>query len=150
VVYTEEAEELPVEAYGEIEAEPIEKKEEKVKKEKKAPEPPPEEDFDRRDAQRAIFATLKDAGIANKDRKAWAEKHDLATSTDDWSKADFARAMGICIDPVKEQVMDAIEVLGLDLGDVSLRVLGQEEPKFLKHWNLLAEDLEEKMEGGDL
>jgi len=138
VVTSEVAEDLPME--GEEVMEP--KKEEKVKK-----EAPPVEDFDRRDAQKAIFATLNENGIGAKERKAWSVEHGFDESTTKWSQEDFARAMGININPVRDAVLDAIEILGLDLLDLSLQELGQEEPKFLAHWKKLSDHLEVMMDG---
>lgn len=145
--HPDEAKDLPVK--GEIvqegrQEEPTAKKKAAAKKPEPKPEPP-KDDFDRRDAAKRFFATFRDAGHGKDDRKEWQAEHGFPDSTNEWTKADFERADGLLVGPVRERVKVAV---GNEkaLKDLSLRVLGKELPQYLRDWNAL--DLTLKAQAG--
>lgn len=97
--------------------------------------------FDAADARKRLFATLRDAGIADERRKDWASEHGLPRSTKQWGQAEYQKAQDILVGPVKEQVNAAV---GGDLDrleDLSLKLLGKSLPDYLKDWQTLADHL---------
>ena len=150
----EEAEDLPIEGVDvePVAVEPKKKKAKKAPAPAPAPAPPPAEPvpFDASDARKALFATLRDAGVATEDRKTWAVSKGLPESTSLWLKADYDKAMEFLIAPTREKVLSGCEALEMDLTDLCLEVLGQDAAKYLKDWNALAVRLQDEMEGSDL
>ncbi|MDH5761052.1 MAG: hypothetical protein OEZ65_15930, partial [Gemmatimonadota bacterium] len=105
------------------------------------PEAPPAAEFDLTDARKRFFASLRDAGIAEDDRKPWCERSGLPTSTKEWGQAEFERAQELLVGPAKKKVEEGCKFVGVALSDLSLRVLGKEAPEFLRDWNALADEL---------
>lgn len=106
-------------------------------------EPPP---FDPTDVRKRLFATMRDCGIVEKKRKAWAKKNKLPESTSEWGKDEYERALGIMVDPLKAKVAEGCETLGLDVGDLSLQVIGKAYPDFAKDYNALIAALDIRLE----
>lgn len=113
-----------------------------------APEPVAEkDDFDRNDARKKLFATLRDAGMTDdKARKEWAKRHDLPESTKNWTKSDYNRAIGILMGPWVEKVEEGCKAAGENLSDLSLQILQKESPEYLKDYQALAAYLDEALE----
>lgn len=110
------------------------------------PEPQPEP-FNRRDAQKRLFATLNAAGIkGDKVRKDWAEEQGLPRSTSEWDEADFDRAVEVLVAPVRDELYDLADLQGADLNDLSLKVLEKEVPEYLSDYVALRDHLR----GGEL
>jgi len=148
----EEAEDLPIEGVDvePVAVEPKKKKAKKAPAPAQAPAPAEPVPFDASDARKALFATLRDAGVSNEDRKGWAVSNGLPESTSLWMKADYDNAMEILIAPTREKVLSGCEALEMDLADLCLEVLGQDTAKYLKDWNALAVRLQDEMDGADL
>lgn len=122
----EDAQELPVE---EVSSEP----------------PPPP--FDVNDARKRLFATLREAGIANdKDRKAWSKENGLPVSTKQWGREEYDRAQELIVGPVRDYV---ITQAGDGLEDLSLQVLGKREPEYFRDWKALRAALEARAGADD-
>ncbi len=93
---------------------------------------PEEPVFDARDAQKRLFATLRDSGITNKElRSAWCEENRLPDSTKDWTAESYERAQSILVDPVKA---DVLERAGDSVSDMALRILQKDYPEYLRDW----------------
>lgn len=112
-----------------------------------SPAPPPAPDqpaggFDVSGARKRLFATLRDAGFDGERRKAWQEEHKLPASTNDWTEADYVRAQELLVGPHRQRVEEGCTVLGENLADLSLRILGKESPQFLSDWLNLGEELQ--------
>jgi len=149
-VNPDDAQELPFEG---VEAEPVENQPEPEKKKvekKKKPLPPDDQSFDRNDARKALFATLRDAGVSEPNRKAWQKLHDLPESTSEWGKDEYGKAIAALMDPVIERVTGLCGAADLDLGDLSLKILNKDAPQYLKDWNTLDAHLQAEMAGSDL
>lgn len=110
----------------------------------------PVDDFDRADYRARLFATLKDAGVTEKGRKKWQEDNDLPDSVTKFTKDDFDRALEVLYQPVIEKVTTGCESLGQDLSDLSLVVLGKNEPEYLKDWKELAEVLRKRIASNEI
>jgi len=100
------------------------------------------EQFDFKDAHKRLFATLKDAGISEDGRKLWAKDNQLPESTKHWNAAHYDKAFKILVDPTKAIVLEGAKLMGLDIGDLSMRLLGKDRPSFLKDWILLRDELD--------
>lgn len=109
---------------------------------------PSEPQFDEDDARKRLFATLNAADIKGDARKEWAEENGLPRSTKDWGPDEYEKAQHILVDPVKEEVIGGCEILDIDLHDLSLEVIGQETPEYLKHWQALSEEITRRAEVG--
>lgn len=107
---------------------------------------PTEEPFDRADAHKRYFATLKDAGIPEKNRKRWQKEHGLPESSTEFTRDDYDRAQEILVGPVREWV---IGYAGRNLEDLSLRILQKSTPEYLRDWNALRATLEAQGAGDD-
>lgn len=94
------------------------------------------EDYDVSDYRKRFFATLRDAGVADSERKAWTAENDLPASTKEWKKADWEKAFELLVGPAREQFYEGCKSLGVDPSDFSISVLGH-EPSYLKHYNEL-------------
>lgn len=103
---------------------------------------PKAEPSDLSDLRKRFFATFRDAGHAEAQRKQWAKDHGLPESTQAWTKEDFERAQAVLVGPVEKKVRDGCEIFGVDLADLSLQVLGKEAPDFLKDWQQLDAELQ--------
>lgn len=107
------------------------------------PEAPAEPPFDRKDARKGFFATLRDAGVPDSDRKRWARDNRFDESTEKWTKADFDRAREILTAPTRDSVLARIAARNIDLNQFSLQVLGKDAPQFLADWKALQSKLDE-------
>lgn len=112
------------------------------------------DDFDYDDARKRMFATLKDAGITEKQRKAWYAENGLPGSTKEFTPDDYARVQTLLVDPVKAKVRDRLDGDVKALEDLSLRVLEKSQPEYLRDWVAILAVLEsqgadEDEEGGD-
>lgn len=94
-------------------------------------------DFDVKDARKAYFATLRDAGIAEDKRKAWQVGNDLGASTKNWGEAEYGRAMELLIAPTREKFEIGCQAIGAQPTEVFNQQLGR-EPQTLKEWQQLA------------
>jgi hypothetical protein len=121
-----EAKALPLPVHGEPE------------QEQQAPEPEPAEPeqpaWDRTDAHKRLFATLKDCGIADKDRKKWAKTNNLPESTKDWTEGQYKHAQEILVGPIRDEVRKLAAEQGVNIADLSLSVIGRETPDYARHW----------------
>jgi hypothetical protein len=70
--------------------------------------------FDRAAARRDFFGALHDAGIPEKDRKAWAVGIGLPESTKEWTAEQFATAMAKLIPLVRTQLLEAVGAIGYE------------------------------------
>jgi hypothetical protein len=101
-------------------------------------EPEPEAPaWDPTDARKRLFATLRDCGITEKKRKAWQKKNKLPESSKDWGKEEYDRAQTVLMGPLIEKVDEGCEKLNMDIGDLSLSVIGKDYPDFAKDYNAL-------------
>lgn len=98
------------------------------------PEAEPEEPFDANDARKRFFATLHDVGVPDKERKAWAKENGFDESTKKWGKAEFDRAQELLVGPIRDEVTDGCEALGVDVADLCLQVLGADHADYAKEW----------------
>jgi len=136
----------PVEGLNVVAPEP-----EEAPPSQEAPEPEEEgEAFDKSDAHKRLFATLHDAGIEEKDRKKWAAEHHLPKSTKDWGKEEYDQAQDILMTPWVQRVEEGCKAIGADLGDLSLKVLGQDHPVYLKHYQEIAAYIDDQLAEEDL
>lgn len=102
-----------------------------------------QEEWDRDQARRGLFATLRDAGIeGDTTRRAWAKENGLPESTKDWGRADYERAIETLIAPHRDRYRDGCDVLGLDTSDVAFEVLGK-LPEYLSDYKRLNAKLDE-------
>lgn len=131
-----------------VEGEPTKRRPEPAPAQGDAGAPDPES-WDPTAARRRLFATLKDVGINEGVRKEWAGKHDLPRSTQHWTRDEFERAFNILeetraelIAEIEPKVRDGLEILGDDLGDVALQVLGKAAPEYLADWQQLHAELQ--------
>lgn len=106
------------------------------------PEAEPADTFDRADARKRFFATLRESGIKGDARKAWAKENKFPESTSDWGKEDYDRAQEILVGPVRDRVLAMVKEQGEDLEDLSLRVINQRSPDYLVHWKALDSSLQ--------
>lgn len=86
--------------------------------------------FDQKDAHKAYFATLRDAGIA--DRKRWQIDNGFPESTADFGQAEYERAMGLLVGPTRAQALEGARMLGFDSIDELCAVWGIETPTILR------------------
>ena len=130
-VSAEDAEELPVE--GDLNTGGHE-----------PPEEPEEEEFDHTRPLRQFFATFRDAGLEEDERKTWAKSNGLPQSTKDWGAEEYERAQKILMEPTTKAVYKLIGRKGgkSRLKDLSLKVLEKEAPEYLRDWNVLLSTLE--------
>ena len=79
-------------------------------------EPPPPEKpaFDPLAARRAFFGALRDAGIAEADRKKWAAEHGLPESTKQWTEQQHAQALEVLLGPERKKLSDGAQLVGLN------------------------------------
>ena len=96
--------------------------------------------FDKEDARKRYFKSLKDAGVT--DREQWQKDNGLSASTKDWTKDDYKKAGEALIKPIRDAVLAGCEKLGLDLSDLSLTVIQREKPDYVSHWLALQKDIE--------
>lgn len=116
-----------------------------------------EPEWDRTDAHKRLFATLKDAGITgDKERKAWAADLELPRSTKKWTRKHYETALTALYAPVRDDVLARIESSDeVTLEELSRAVLGMIEPDYLKHWMALQAALDargitaEEVQGGE-
>jgi hypothetical protein len=78
----------------------------------------PPKDFDRRDAERAFFATLRDAGI--RDRREWCRSEGLPESVKDFTAESFDRVRALLLEPILERFRAGCAALELDPDKVAL------------------------------
>lgn len=83
------------------------------------------EPFDKVAAQRALFATLRDAGITEDQRKEWAKDNDLPPSTKLWEQGHFERAMEILIAPYRTKLEQGCAHLGVTPDALAHEVFGR-------------------------
>lgn len=74
------------------------------------PIPAPSGAFDKADAHKAYFATLRDAGV--KDRKAFQLENGLPESSTAFTEQDYARAMELLVGPTRDKVLEGAGLLG--------------------------------------
>ncbi len=108
-----------------------------------------EEEFDPTDCRKRFFATLRDAGVSEKDRKKWAKSHDLPESSKGWGQAEYDKAQEILVEPARAIVRDALDGDVDALKDLSLEVLKKEAPEYLRDWNVLGATLEARQADKD-
>jgi len=104
--------------------------------------------FDAKDALKRFFATYRDAGFKEPERKAWNVENGLPESTKEWGRDEFEKAQDCLMSPCMDAVM---EELGGDedaLADLCLRVLEKDTPEYLKDWNALRAALDAREGGG--
>jgi hypothetical protein len=131
-VSAEDAEELPVEEIPVVEEEEA------------------EPEFDPTEPRKRFFATFRDAGMDEKERKTWAKSNGLPQSSKDWGQEEYDRAQGILMDPVRKAVSKAVGGKKKALNDLCLEVLQKEEPEFLRDWNALLAVLDARAAGEDV
>jgi len=118
-----------------------------------APNPQPEQEhddepeWDPTDARRRFFATIRTAGIEGDARKEWARKRGLPESTKDWGQTEYDRAQELLIGPTRQRVKDGAEVLGMDLTDLALDVLGKDRAEYLEDWQKLEAAIRSRADG---
>jgi len=126
-VSAEDAEELPL-----VDA---------VEEEEPEPEPEPEP-VDHTKNLRRFFATFRDAGLDEQERKPWAKSNGLPMSTKDWGEEEYERAQKILMDPTMKAVSKLVGRKKKALADLSMDVLQKESPEYLRDWNVLLVTLE--------
>ena len=100
---------------------------------RKAIEAPPP--FDRQAARRRFFATMRGAGIPESQRKNWAASRGYPDSTGDWTEADFDRAQEELVAPLREEVTALCKDSGVNLEELSLKIIGRSMPEWASHWH---------------
>jgi hypothetical protein len=114
---------------------------------KNATDPVTTEAFDRNNARKRLFATLRDAGVPEDGRKEWAKAQELPASTSLWTEEDFSRAQEVLMGGIVEEVTAAAEIMGVTVADVSLELLGKETPEYLKDWQTIEGHLQGMVSG---
>lgn len=111
-----------------------------------APEPEEEEEepFDATEPRKRFFATFRDAGLSEDERKSWAKSNALPESSKDWGQEEYDRAQKILMEPTMKAVSKLIGRKGgkSKLKDLSMAVLNKENPEYLRDWNVLLATLE--------
>lgn len=95
-------------------------------------------DFDETDARKAFFATLRDAGIKEEDRKAWQVGQGLPASTKKWGADEYDRAMTILMAPVREKFEIGCQAIGAEPGAIATEVLDGRQPETYRDYQQLA------------
>lgn len=101
-----------------------------------------EDAFDAEDARKRFFATLNEVGIKGAARKKWAADNSFPESTKEWKQVDYDRAQEILVGPVRDEVLALCEAQGVDLAEVSRRVVQKDRPDFMKDWKAVLGSLQ--------
>lgn len=134
-VSAEDAEELPVEG---VEHRIVPEPEE---------EPEEEPEFDHTRPLKQFFATFRDAGLQQDERKEWAKSNGLPQSTKDWGEEEYERAQKIMMEPTMKAVSKGVGGTKKALKDLCLDVLKKEAPEYLRDWNMLLAVLDARAAG---
>lgn len=115
---------------------------------------PAELPFDKAKAQRALFATLHEAGITDDQRKQWAKENDLPPSTKLWGPEHFDRAMEILVTPYRAKLEQGCQLVGTTPDALALEVFGR-PVEILKEIKALIAECNRRLDaaaddGGDL
>lgn len=109
---------------------------------------PPAGSFDHALALRGFFASLRDAGVSEDERKAWQKEHGLPASAKTWSAGDFAKAHAILAAPQRAEFERGCEMLGIEADEFASRHLGA-LPTTIRDYRTLNAALRREADGGE-
>lgn len=113
------------------------------------PAPDPAPAWDRNDARKRLFATLRDAGIeGDSARKAWAKENGLPESTKEWGEAEYSKANELLVGPERKKVADGCEMLGTTPDALAQEVLGRAADT-LRDYLQLSAAINARLDGSD-
>lgn len=114
-----------------------------------APSPVPASTFDKNDARKRFFATLRDAGIeGDPARKKWASDNGLSESTKDWGEAEYSKANELLVGPERKKVAEGCVMLGTTTDALAQEVLGRAADT-LRDYLQLSGAINARLDGGD-
>lgn len=93
---------------------PIEDARGEVERQQSTSDNPAKPAFDKADARKRYFATLRDAGIAEADRAEWQKENGLPESSKEWGEGEFSRAHELLVGPNRAKYLEGCKLLGED------------------------------------